>query len=151
MEGRALQDVMKGHCYGCGALNEVGLRIKSHWDGDELVCRFQPQPFHIGHPGIVYGGLIASVIDCHSIWTALATATRDEGIDLAAGPLPFGFVTAKLEVNYLRPADIGQVLDLRARVVDRGARRFNVECQVLQQGQACASAVVVAVRVGNAR
>jgi acyl-coenzyme A thioesterase PaaI-like protein len=149
MEGRALQDVMKGHCYGCGALNEVGLQIKSHWDGGELVCLFQPKPFHIGHPGIVYGGLIASVIDCHSIWTALATATRDEGIDLAAGPLPFGFVTAKLEVNYLRPADIGQVLELRARVVDRGARRFNVECQVLQQEQACASAAVVAVRVNT--
>jgi len=149
MEGRALQDVMKGHCYGCGALNEVGLRIKSHWDGDELVCRFQPQPFHIGHPGIVYGGLIASVIDCHSIWTALATASRDEGFDLAAGPLPFGFVTAKLEVNYLRPGDIGQVLDLRARVVERSTRRFNVACQVLQQGQACATATVVAVRVSN--
>ncbi len=59
-------------------------------------------------------------------------------------------MTAKLEVNYLRPADIGQVLDLRARVVDRGARRFNVACQVLQQGQACASAAVVAVRVSNA-
>jgi acyl-coenzyme A thioesterase PaaI-like protein len=149
MEGRALQDVIRGHCFGCGALNDVGLQIKSHWDNDELVCRFQPKPFHIGHPGIVYGGIIASVIDCHSIWTAMATAARNEGLDMDAGPLPFGFVTAKLEVNYLRPAAIGQVLDLRARVVERSARRFNVQCQVLQDGQACATGAVVTVRVTN--
>jgi len=58
--GRALQDVLKVHCFGCGSLNEQGLQIKSHWQGDELVCHWQPLPHHIGHPGIVYGGTIAS-------------------------------------------------------------------------------------------
>ena len=69
MEGRALQDVLKVHCFGCGSLNAQGLQIKSHVEGNEVVCRWQPPPDHIGHPGIVYGGTIASIIDCHAMWT----------------------------------------------------------------------------------
>src|SRR5262245_13179943 len=113
VEGPALQDALKVHCFGCGALNERGLQIKSHWDGDELVCRWLPNPYHIGHPGIVYGGLIASVVDCHAIWTAMATACRDEGVPLdEASPPPFAFVTGKLSVSYLNPARIDRPLEL---------------------------------------
>lgn len=147
MEGRALQDVLKVHCYGCGSLNEHGLKIKSRWEGDELVCHWQPEPFHIGYPGFVYGGTIACVVDCHAIWTALATLCRDTGVDLDEGPPPFAFVTGKLSVNYLKPAAIGQALELRARVIDAGERRSNVACRVLQGGVECATADVVTVRV----
>ena len=148
MEGRALQDVLKVHCFGCGALNEQGLQIKSHWDGDELVCRWQPEPHHIGHPGLVYGGLIASVVDCHAIWTAMATTCRDEGLALDdASPPPFGFVTGKLSVSYSKPASIDRPLELRARVSDKVERRVHVGCRVIQDGVDCAGAEVVAVRV----
>jgi acyl-coenzyme A thioesterase PaaI-like protein len=143
--GRALQDVLKVHCFGCGALNEQGLHIKSHWEGDDLVCRWRPQPEHIGHPGVVYGGTIASIVDCHSIWTALATFCRNTGTDMATGAPPF--VTGKLSVSYLKPARIDQVLELRARVVDAGERRSTVHCRVLQDGQECASADVVCIRI----
>jgi acyl-coenzyme A thioesterase PaaI-like protein len=143
--GRALQDVLKVHCFGCGALNERGLQIKSHWQGDELVCRWRPLPHHIGHPGIVYGGTIASIVDCHSIWTAMATYCRDAGIELTAGAPPF--VTGKLSVSYLRPASIDQVLELRARVIDAGDRRSTVRCRVLQDGEECAVAEVITVRI----
>lgn len=145
--GRALQDVIKVQCFGCGALNERGLQIKSHWDGGEVVCRWRPEPFHIGHPGIVYGGAIACVVDCHSIWTALATCCRDNGLELEAGNLPFAFVTGKLSVTYLKPAAIEHELEVRARVIDRGERRYTVACRVLQRGMECATAEVVAVRV----
>jgi acyl-coenzyme A thioesterase PaaI-like protein len=146
--GPALQDVLKVQCFGCGALNERGLQIKSRWDGDELVCHWQAPPHYIGHPGVVYGGAIASVIDCHAIWTALATHCRDEGIALdATAPPPPAFVTGRLTVNYLRPAAIDRVLELRARVVDRGERRSNVACRVLQGDIECATAEVIAVRV----
>ena len=64
------------HCYGCGRLNEHGLRIKSYWDGEETICRFEPKPYHIAIPGWVYGGLIASLIDCHCTGTAAAFAYR---------------------------------------------------------------------------
>ncbi|AMO25411.1 hypothetical protein UC35_12395 [Ramlibacter tataouinensis] len=143
-----MQDVIKVHCFGCGSLNERGLQIKSHWAGpEELVCRWQPQPFHIGHPGVVYGGMIASVVDCHAMWTAMAAHCRDSGIEMDGTALPFAYVTGKLSVSYLKPAVIDQPLELRARVVDKGERRSTVECVVLQRGQECARAEVIAVRV----
>jgi len=144
-DGRALQDVLKVHCFGCGSLNEHGLQIKSHWQGEELVCRWRPPPHHIGHPGVVYGGTIASIVDCHSIWTALAAYCREVEADIAGGPA--AFVTGKLTVSYLKPARIDQVLELRARVVDAGERRATVACRVLQDGDECAVAEVVAVRI----
>jgi len=67
------------HCYGCGRFNEQGLQIKSHWDGEEAVCTFTPQPYHLGVSGYVYGGLIASLIDCHCIATAAAARYHAEG------------------------------------------------------------------------
>jgi acyl-CoA thioesterase FadM len=143
--GRALQDVLKVHCFGCGSLNEHGLQIKSHWQGDQLVCHWRPPRHHIGHPGVVYGGTIASIVDCHSIWTALATYCRETGADIAAGPPHF--VTGKLTVNYLKPARIDEVLELRAHVVDAGERRATVSCRVLQDGDECAVAEVITVRI----
>ena len=70
--GRALQDLLKVECFGCGALNARGLKIKSRWAGDRLVCRWRPEAHHIGYPGFVYGGMVASIVDCHAIWTAMA-------------------------------------------------------------------------------
>ena len=67
------------HCYGCGKLNEQGLHLESAWEGDEVVARFTPQPQHISVPGYVYGGLIASLIDCHAMATAAASAERLAG------------------------------------------------------------------------
>jgi acyl-CoA thioesterase FadM len=150
MEGRALQDVLRIHCFGCGALNPQGLQIKSHWNGDDLVCRFEPRPFHIGHPGVVYGGLIASVVDCHSIWTAMATTARDEGLSMEAGSLPFMYVTGKLAVSYRKPAEISAPLELRSRVVGTSGRRSTVQCEVLQGDRVCATAEVEAVRIDAA-
>ena len=60
------------HCYGCGTMNELGHQIKSYWDGEESVCHFQPKPYHTAIPGYVYGGLLASLIDCHGTGTAAA-------------------------------------------------------------------------------
>ena len=146
-DGRALQDILKVQCFGCGSLNELGLKIKSHWQGDELVCRWRPAPHHIGHPGFVYGGTVASIVDCHSIWTAMATWCRETGTDIALAPS--SFVTGKLCVTFRRPARIDEVLELRARVVDASERRLTVACRVLQGGEECAHADVVTVRVKN--
>lgn len=67
------------HCYGCGRLNEHGLQIKSAWDGEETVAYFTPRPYHTAIPGYVYGGLLASLIDCHGTGTASAAATEPRG------------------------------------------------------------------------
>ena len=75
MKEKAFQDYYPdkwSYCYGCGRLNEQGLQIKSYWDGEETVCHFKPRPSHTAIPGYVYGGLIASLIDCHGTGTAAA-------------------------------------------------------------------------------
>ena len=82
MEEKAFQDYYPDNwnlCYGCGALNEHGLQIKSYWDGDETICHFEPQPYHTAYPGYVYGGLLASLIDCHGTGTASAAAGNGAG------------------------------------------------------------------------
>lgn len=145
--GPPLQDLLKVECFGCGALNERGLKIKSRWVGDRLVCRWRPEAHHIGYPGLIHGGTVASVVDCHAIWTAMATRCREQAHDLAAGAPPFAFVTGRLSVNYLKAMRIDAALELRAQVVEQGERKSLVACEVLQDGEICATAEVLAVRV----
>ena len=150
-EGRSLQERLPVHCFGCGVLNVKGLQIRSRWHGDECVCRWQPGEEHVGYPGLVYGGTIASVVDCHAIWTALSHTCAVEGLQLGRDALPFAYVTGKLMVDYLKPADIAQPLVLHASVVEHGARKSMVACRVMQGDAACATAEVVAVRIAGAR
>lgn len=143
---RALQDLSPVHCFGCGSLNPHGLQIKSFWAGEDVVCAWRPQPHHIGHPGILYGGLIASVVDCHCIWTASAYAHRAAGVEMD-GSARFKYVTASLSVNYRKPVPIDAPIDLRARVAEFGERKAIVLCTVTCRGIVCAEAQVVAVRM----
>jgi acyl-coenzyme A thioesterase PaaI-like protein len=145
----AMQDAAPVHCFGCGTLNEHGLRIKSFWAGDEVVCAWRPKPHHIGHPGILYGGLIASVIDCHSIWAAAAHAHRAAGLAMERGTL-IPYVTASLAVSFRKPVPIDSAVELRARVVEFGERKARVTCSVTAKAVLCAEAEVVAVRIGAA-
>jgi acyl-coenzyme A thioesterase PaaI-like protein len=134
------------YCYGCGRLNEQGLQIKSYWDGEETVAIFQPRPYHIAIPGYVYGGLIASLIDCHGTGTAAAAAYRQAGREMGTEP-PFRFVTASLHVDYLRPTPLGVPLEVRGRVKEIKGRKVVVEATVSAEGQVCARGEVVAVQV----
>ena len=116
-------------CYGCGRLNEHGHQIKNFWDGDETVTRFRPQPFHTAIPGYVYGGLIASLIDCHCTGTAAAAMYRAEGREMDTEP-PFRFVTASLHVDYLKPTPLHGELVVRGRVKEIRGRKVVVEAAV---------------------
>lgn len=133
-------------CYGCGRLNEHGLQIKSRWEGDEAVATFQPRPYHTAVPGFVYGGLIASLIDCHGTGTAAAAAYRAAGRALGEGP-PFRFVTAALHVDYLRPTPMGTPLTLRAHVKEIKGRKVVVGVELAAGGQVCARGEVIAVQM----
>ena len=114
------------HCYGCGRLNEFGHQIKSYWEGDESVCHFQPRPYHIAIPGYVYGGLLASLIDCHGTGTASAAAYRAEKRAMDTEPA-FRFLTASLHVDYLKPTPLGIELEIRARVKEIKGRRVTIQ------------------------
>jgi acyl-coenzyme A thioesterase PaaI-like protein len=138
------------HCYGCGRLNPRGHQLKTRWDGDETVSRFTPQPYHTAIPGYVYGGLIASLIDCHGTGTAAAAAARAGRPGAARGDRPgelSRFVTASLQVDYLRPTPLGPELEIRGRAREVTERKVVVEARVLAKDQVTARGIVVAVRM----
>ena len=149
MEQKAIQDCYPdelSHCYGCGRLNAEGLQIKSRWDGDESVCEYTPKPHHTSLPGYVYGGLIASLFDCHGTGTASAAAYRAEGREMGTDP-PLRFVTASLHVDVLRPTPNDGTLVVRSRVKEIKDRKVVVTAELHAGGQLCARGEVVAVRV----
>ena len=149
MQEKAFQDYYEdAHsiCFGCGRLNEMGLQIKSYWDGEESVCRFKPLAHHTAMAGYVYGGILASVIDCHGTGTAAAAAYRAAGREMGTVP-HLRFVTASLHVDYLHPTPIDSTLELRGRVREIKRRRVIVDITLSANGQTCVTGQVVAVRI----
>jgi len=134
------------HCYGCGRLNKYGHQIRTEWDGDETVTRYTPQPYETSVPGFAYGGLIASLIDCHSTGTAAAAMYRHEGRDLDTLPA-FRFVTGSLHVDYVKPTPIDGPIEIRGRVKEIKGRKVIVETSVLAGGVTTARGEVVAVQM----
>jgi acyl-coenzyme A thioesterase PaaI-like protein len=149
MTEKAFQDYYPdyfAHCYGCGSLNELGHQIKSHWDGEETVAHFTPQPHHTAIPGYVYGGLLASLIDCHGTGTAAAAAYRAEGRAMDTEP-PLRFLTASLHVDYLKPTPLGPTLEVRGRIKEAKGRKVIVEEWIVAEGVVTVRGEVVAVQV----
>lgn len=130
---KALQDLIapEGICYGCGAQNPQGLRIKSYWDSDNIhvVMTHRPQACFSGWPNLVYGGLIACLVDCHSNWTAMASHYRAERREPSALPR-LDCVTGSLGIKYIKPTPMGEMLRLRARVDGEIGRKTRVLCEV---------------------
>jgi acyl-coenzyme A thioesterase PaaI-like protein len=118
----------------------------SFWAGDEVICAWRAHPEHLGHPGILYGGVIASVVDCHCIWTAVAYAHRRAGEEIGSSS-EHKFVTAAMSLQYRKPVRIEDPIELRARVVDIGDRKAVVRCSVHAAKALVAEAEVVAVRM----
>jgi uncharacterized protein (TIGR00369 family) len=144
----AIQDLYPddvAHCYGCGRLNAEGLHVRTLWDGVGI-ARFTPRPHHVAIPGYVYGGLLASLIDCHGIGTAAAAAMEQAGAVPGRDPSP-RFVTASLKVDYLKPTPMGVELVLTARPREIAARKIRVEVEVAAGGMVTARGEVLAVRI----
>ncbi|MCP4722802.1 MAG: PaaI family thioesterase [Desulfobacteraceae bacterium] len=149
MTDKAFQDYYPdefSHCYGCGRLNDRGLQLKSYWDGDESVALFQPEKKHMAVPGFVYGGLIASLIDCHCTGTAAAAAYREQGRAMDTEP-GLRFVTASLHVDYLAPTPLASQLEVRGIVTELTQKKVVIEAKVMAEGKVCAKGKVVAVQL----
>ena len=149
MTEKAIQDFYPddlSRCYGCARLNEHGHQLKTRWDGDETVSIFTPWPEHIAIPGYVYGGLIASLIDCHGTGTAAAAAYREAGREPGTEPA-FRFVTASLKARYLRPTPMGVPLEIRGRVEEIKGRKVVVTAEVSAAGELCVTGEVIAVEM----
>lgn len=134
------------YCYGCGQLNEHGLKIRTFWDGDESVTTYTPRPYHTAMKGYVYGGLIASLIDCHGTGTAAAAAYRAEGRDMDTEPA-FRFVTASLHVDYVKPTPLGGPLEIRGKVKEMKRKKVVVTATLSVNGIVCARGEVIAVQM----
>ncbi|RJR45491.1 MAG: PaaI family thioesterase [Desulfobacteraceae bacterium] len=149
MNGKGFQDYYPddlSHCYGCGRLNEHGLQIKSRWDGEESVAVYTPRPDQVSIPGYVYGGLIASLIDCHGTGTASAAAYRAEGREMGTEPI-LRYVTASLHVDFLRPTPLNGPLEVRGKVKEIKGRKVVVSATLSAGGEICARGEVVAVQM----
>jgi acyl-coenzyme A thioesterase PaaI-like protein len=148
-EKKAFQDYYPevfAHCYGCGRLNDKGLKVKSYWEGEESICEFKPKPYYTAFPKFVYGGLIASIIDCHGTGTAAAAAYRAEGRSMDTEP-PLRFVTASLHVDYKKPTPIDTTLILRGKVKEIKEKKVIVEVSLSANGEICARGEVIAVKI----
>ena len=134
------------YCYGCGRLNHAGLQIKSYWDGSETICEFLPRPEHTAIPGYVYGGLIASLVDCHGTGTAAAAAYQAEGRPMGSEP-PLRFLTGTLNVKYLKPTPLGPPIELRGKIREVRGRKVVVNVTVTVNEQVTAIGEVIAIQV----
>lgn len=132
------------HCFGCGRLNQRGHLLRTFVEGSETVSRFTPLAEHVAVPGFVYGGLVASLLDCHGMATASAAALRVAGKEVGEAPSP-RYVTAALHVDYLRPTPAGRGLEVRGRVEEFSDRKVRVAAWVVADGEATVRASIVAV------
>jgi acyl-coenzyme A thioesterase PaaI-like protein len=136
----------QNRCFGCGPANEKGLRIKSRAQGDEVVADWTPEAHHEAYTGMLNGGIIGTLLDCHSNWTAAFHLMTRDGLDS-----PPCTVTAEFHVKLRRPTACDRPVRLRARVVDSAADRATVEATLESAGQTTATCrgVFVAVKEGH--
>ena len=145
---RSLQETYSPNsiCFGCGPANEKGLRINSFPEGDEVVAEWRAEPHHQAFPGMLNGGIIGALLDCHSNWTATHFMMQRDGKDK-----PDCTVTADFHVKLLRPTPADQVIHLEAHVVDSKEDRATVEAELIAGGKVCATCrgTFVAVKEGH--
>ena len=133
-------------CFGCGPANDSGLHIRSFTDGDACVCDWTPLPHHQAFPGVLSGGIIGVLMDCHSNWTAAFHLMQQAGLDH-----PQTTVTADFHVRLLKPTPADAPVHLRGRVVESSESRATVETELSSGGVVTATCrgTFVAVRPGH--
>lgn len=134
------------HCYGCGPANPHGLHLKSRVEGEETVARFTPAAmFSGGYPSHVYGGMIASLLDCHGTASAAAFAYRQQGREMGDGLPVIRFVTASLKIDYKRPTPQGVELVIRGKLVALDGRKATIALSLAAEDEVCAVGEMIAV------
>lgn len=147
METPVFQDHMDGNvCFGCGQDNPEGLQIHSFWDGDTAICRWMPEKKYWGWVNILNGGIIATLIDCHCMGTAMAEAYRAEERSLDSEPI-YRYATGTLNIRYLKPTPGDQEVEIRASVIEVKNRKTTLTAEVWCGDVCTATAEVIALRV----
>lgn len=149
MDKVAFQDIWPegaSHCWGCGRNNKHGLQIKSYWEDNESICVWEPEEKYIAAPGTLCGGIIATIIDCHCLNTAVAGAYKAEGREIGTEP-PFAYVTRVLKVELIKPTPTNKPLTLRAHITEKTDKKIIVQCSVYVGKKEFARGEIVAVRI----
>ncbi len=133
-------------CFGCGPANPKGLHIKSYAQGDEVVAEWMPEPQHEAFPGMLNGGIIGTLLDCHCNWTAAWYLMKKTGAHA-----PPCTVTAEYAISLKRPTPMDRPIELRARVVSSVDDRAVVEGELIAGGKLCDTCrgTFVAVKPGH--
>src|SRR5262245_22190740 len=121
-------------CFGCGPANPKGLQIRSRPEGNEVVAEWRPQPHHEAFPGVLSGGIIGTLLDCHCNWTAAYHLMQRAGASS-----PPCTVTAEYAIKLMRPTPSNELLKLRAHVTEDTADRAVVEGTLEADGKICAT------------
>lgn len=122
-----------GICFGCGVKNEKGLRIRSFENGGEYLAEWKAEAHHQAFPGMLSGGIIGSLLDCHSNWTAAHFLMKKQGKDT-----PDCTVTANYSVKLLRPTPFDAPIYLKARVIESTDTTATVEAELIANDKVCA-------------
>ncbi len=144
----AIQDVYPDDfawCYGCGRLNKDGYHFRTLWNGDQTVSYYKPVESHMALPGFVYGGLVASFVDCHGTGSASLYLHRKNGHEPGDGEEPPRFVTASLHVDYVKPTPQGVELKVIGTVEEIHPKKYKVHAKVYAGDEHVANGEVVAV------
>ncbi len=132
------------HCYGCGRLNDEGHHLKTFLEGELTISKFIPKDYHIAIEGFVYGGLLASLIDCHGTGSAAIFYAKENKIELEEGNSP-RFVTGKLKVDYLKPTPLGKELVITGKLIVMAKRKVKIKVRVLVDGVSTVKGEVIAI------
>lgn len=134
------------HCFGCGRNNPLGLQIKTFCEGDECLCKFIARPHHIAYSEIGCGGIISTILDCHSINTAMYAAYKAENREVGSKP-DMIYATKSMTVNFLKPAPIKEEWVFIARILELSIKRITVECKVYADEVEFANGTVIASKI----
>lgn len=131
-------------CYGCGRLNEEGHHFRTGWANGQTVTRFQPDEQKMAIPGFVYGGMVASLIDCHGTGSASIALHQQNGYGIGEGPEPPRFVTASLQIDFVKPTPQKVMLEAIGEVSEIHPKKWQVATTVYAGDTMCAKGTVVA-------
>lgn len=141
------QDYIPGNvCFGCGRDSHDGLQISSFWKGDDAICIYNSHDRYQGWKNIMNGGIIATLIDCHTMCTAAAHAYNMEERELGSLPI-YKYATGTITVKYLKPTPNDKPVTLKARVTEQKGKKSTLECEVYVDGVKTAEAKVIGIRV----
>ena len=132
-------------CYGCGRLNQDGYHFRTGWLGEKTITLYTPKPEHTAIPRFVYGGLLASLIDCHGTGSASLALYRKNGYEIGDSAEPPRFVTGSLHVDFKKPTPQGEVLKAIGTVEEIHPKKWRVKTEVYASDIIVATGEVVAV------